>query len=212
MTTMPAHPLAGRFAATLIAAIAWLGLALQLSELLPQNGLLPSLGIMLSFFTITTNLLVAFVFTALALNRRVSPRLVAFAMLSIVLVGVVNAILLWGLLELSGGSALVDRLLHVTTPIATLLFWIVFTPKGHLTRRDPLLWAIYPVLYLAFALIRGLATGRFAYPFLNVTVLGWSRVSLTAVVIAIAFLAAGFAIVWIDSRLGTRTPAAPSRI
>ncbi len=212
MATMPAHPIAGRLAAALIAAVAWTGLLVQFFELLPQNGPVTALSTMLSFFTITTNLLVAFVFSALALGRPVSPRLVAFTMLSIVLVGTVNAALLWGLLELSGGSALVDRLLHVTTPIATLIFWIVFTPKGHLTRRDPLLWAIYPLLYLAYALTRGFSSGRFAYPFLNLSTLGWPRVILNAAVIAAAFLAASFATVWVDGRLAVRTSTAPARI
>ena len=209
---MSAHPIAARLAAALIAVIAWAGLSVQLAELLPRNGLAASLGIMLGFFTITANLLVALAFSALATGRPLSPRVVAFVMISILLVGVVNAVLLWGLLELSGGSALVDRLLHVTTPILTLLFWIFVTPKGHLTRRDPLLWTIYPLLYLAYALTRGLATGRFAYPFLNVAVLGWPRVLLTAVLLAVAFLAASFATVWLDHRLAARTPAATNRI
>ena len=205
---------AGRTLAGGIAALAWVGLIVQFVELHRTNSVLLTLWIMAAFFTITTNLLVAAVFTGLALDRGSlrSDSLVAGTMLSILLVGVVNALLLWGALELSGGSALVDRLLHVLTPALVPLFWIFFAPKGRLRWRDPLLWAIYPLAYLVYGMARGLATGRYAYPFLNVSTLGWPRTALHAFLIAAAFMLCGFAIVWLDHRLGSRAVrSAPAR-
>ena len=201
------RPLA-RLVAAAIAAVAWVGLAVQFTELHRTHTALASLAIMLAFFTITTNLLVALVFSALALNRTPlrSAFLVAGTALSILLVGVINALLLWGLLELSGGSALVDRLLHVLTPTAVPLFWLLATPKGTLRRRDPLLWAIYPLAYLCFSLARGALTGQYPYPFINVAVLGWPRIALNAALIALAFLVAGSLTVSLDHRLAQPRP------
>lgn len=207
MASMPVST-ASRVAAALIAATAWTGLAIQLVLLCRTHTLPAALGVMFAYFTITTNTLVAVVFSALALGRATplrAPSLIAGTALSILLVGVVVVLLLRGLLELSGGSALVDRLLHVATPVAVPLFWLAWTPKGTLRLRDPLLWAVYPLAYLAFALVRGASTGQYSYPFLNVAQLGPARVTSTAVLIALGFILTGYAVVWLDHRLGRRS-------
>jgi hypothetical protein len=205
MPLPPANP-TSRIAAACIAAVASIGLAVQCIVLYHQNAsVLLTLWILLAFFTILTNLLVAFVFTCIAADR--GPRSngsVAGTMLSIVLVGVIYTFLLHGLIELSGGSVVANAILHWIVPTLVPLFWIVFTPKGTLTWRHPLLWAIYPLAYLAYALVRGSITGKFAYPFLNVDVLGWQHTALNATAIAVAFMLCGHAIVWIDHRMAPR--------
>jgi hypothetical protein len=196
--------IAGRVFAACIAATAWLGLLVQVwVSSTEMASVALALWEILAFFTISTNLLVAVVFTCVAIDRTAlrADWILAGTMLSIVLVGVVNALLLWGALELSGGSALVDKLLHVAVPILVPLFWIFFAHKGGLTWRDPLLWAIYPLAYLAYGLIRGAMTGKYAYPFLNALSLGWQRTALNAFLIAVAFMVVGFATVWLDHRL-----------
>jgi hypothetical protein len=201
----------GRIFAASIATAAWIGLIVQFADLHRTNSAVISLWSMFAYFTIITNVLVAVVFSCVALDRTVlrSAWIIAGTMLSILLVGVVNALLLWGALELSGGSVLVDRLLHVVTPVCVLLFWIFFANKGGLTWRDPLLWAIYPLVYLVYGIGRGLATSKYAYPFLNVLTLGWSRTAVNALFIAGAFMACGYAIVWIDRRAGSRSKTIP---
>lgn len=203
---------AGRIFAACIATAAWVGLIVQYADLHRANSAVTSLWIMFGFFTILTNVIVGVVFSSIAIGRGVlrSEWIVGGTMLSILLVGVVNALLLWGQLELSGGSALVDKLLHVVTPACALLFWIFFARKGGLVWRDPLLWAIYPLAYLVYGIGRGLATGKYAYPFLNVLMLGWSRTALNAFYIAVAFMVCGYAMVWIDRRIGLRALVAPA--
>jgi hypothetical protein len=203
--------IAGRTFAACIATVAWIGLIVQFAELYRVHSAVMSLWMMFAFFTITTNVLVAIVFSSIALDRGMlrADWIVAGTTLSILLVGVVNALLLWGLLELSGGSLLVDRLLHVVTPACALLFWIFFARKGGLAWRDPLLWAIYPLAYFAYAIARGVTTGKYAYPFLNVLTLGWSRTALNAFYIAVAFMMCGYAMVWIDRRIGSRGRSMP---
>jgi hypothetical protein len=204
--------IAGRIFAACIATVAWIGLIVQFAELYRAQSAVMSLWMMFAFFTITTNVLVAIVFSCIALDRGMlrADWIVAGTTLSILLVGVVNALLLWGLLELSGGSALVDRLLHVVTPACALLFWIFFARKGGLSWRDPPLWAVYPLAYFAYAIARGVTTGKYAYPFLNVLTLGWSRTALNAFYIAVAFMVCGYAMVWIDRRMGSRGRSVPA--
>jgi hypothetical protein len=192
-----------RIAAASVAVMAWTGLAVQCFVLFRQNSsLLLTLWIVFGFFTITTNLLVAVVFLGIALDWSGfrSGSMVAGTMLSILLVGIVYALLLHGLNELSGGSAVANVLLHMVTPVVVSLYWLLFTRKGSLGWKHPLLWAIYPLAYLAYALVRGAATGKYPYPFLDVPVLGWQRTALNAACIAVGFLLAGFAIVWLDRR------------
>lgn len=196
-----------RTAAVVIALISWAGLLIQFCATLQLEGSLPStLWALLWFFTITTNTLVAIVFTAIAAKAStdIPPSLVAATTLYILLVGVTYGLLLHGLLELSGGSAIANVILHMVTPVLVPIFWLLFTPKGRLTRRDPLLWAIYPLVYLAYALIRGEFTHRYPYPFINISILGWPRTMINAVIIAILFLITSWLFVALDSRLARR--------
>jgi hypothetical protein len=197
----------GRVFAAMIAALAWGGLAVQFFALFAESGsVMGSLGTMLVYFTITTNLIVAVLFTGMAAGLRGfdRPMVVAGTMLAIVLVGVVYHLLLRGLTELSGGSLVANVLLHQVTPVVVPVFWLVFVRKGALRLVDPLLWAIYPLGYLVYALVWGGMHGRYPYPFLNVEEIGWGRVWLNAAVIAAGFMVAGWGVVGLDRSIGQR--------
>lgn len=194
-----------RFGAGLVAATAWVGLAVQLRASVGQTGdLATALWVMLRYFTVLTNLLVAIAFTLVMLGRQLKPFLLGGAVLAILLVGVIYATLLTGLLELSGGALLADFLLHKITPVLVLLWWVLFAAKGQLRWRDPVGWAIYPLAYLPYALVRGQAEGVYAYPFINVAKLGWSAVMVNSVAIAVGFLIAGWVLLAIDRALASR--------
>jgi len=192
-----------RVAAALIALVCWIGLVVQFNAITDQGqSAAGALWIMVRYFTILTNLIVAVVFTGLALGNRAfaSPSLLGGTTVAIILVGVVYFVLLRGLLELSGGAKLADTILHFVTPISVPIFWLLLAPKGGLTRRDPPLWAIYPLAYLVYALIRGSVEGKFAYPFLDYTK-GIGPTAVTVLLILVAFMAGGFALVWADGLL-----------
>jgi len=192
-----------RAAATAIALVCWVGLAVQFNAIMEQDqSASAALWIMLRYFTILTNLIVAVVFTGLALGKSAfaHPSLLGGTTMAIVLVGIVNHLLLRGLLELSGGAKLADTILHYVTPIAVLIFWLLLAPKGELSRRAPPRWAVYPLAYVVYALVRGAAEGKFAYPFLDFTH-GWAQTAVTVLLILLAFLAGGFALVWADGLL-----------
>jgi len=190
-----------RLAAGAVALVAWIGMAVQWrasTDLAGSAGV--AVWIMLRYFTIITNLIVAVVLTGVALGRPGfgAPRLLGGVTLAILLVGVVYALLLRGLLELSGGAQLADTLLHVATPVLVPLFWLAFAPKGGLTFKDPWLWAILPLVYFVYAIVRGTMEGRYAYPFMDVAKLGWAQTVLNAALIALGFVATGFVLVWLD--------------
>jgi hypothetical protein len=194
-----------RLVAAVIALIAWAGLVTQFFAVFAVNGsVVGSLGVLIVYFTITTNLLVAVLFTGIAAGFRPfgEPSVVAGTALAILLVGVVYQLLLRGLQELSGGSAVADALVHLITPVVVPVFWLLFVRKGALRWTDPLMWAIYPLAYLVYALVWGGMHGRYPYPFLNVGALGTGRVGLNVVVIAVGFLVVAWGVVALDRRLG----------
>jgi len=191
-----------RIGAGVIAATAAAGLAIQFRATFGQTGSVgETLWILLRFFTVLTNAGVAVVFAGVALNARVTARRIGGVTLAILLVGVVYALLLHGLLNLSGGALLADMLLHKVVPLLVALWWIACAPKGRLRWRDPLWWTVFQAAYLPYALLRGAMEGRYAYPFINVAKLGIGQVLLNAMTIASGFLIAGYALLWVDRRL-----------
>lgn len=199
-----------RIAAGLIALLIWVGLAVQFSATFEQNAsIVQTLWILVHFFTVLTNFLAALVLTGIALGISASnsPVLLAGTTLSMGFVGLTYALLLRGLLELSGGASLANFLLHYASPVLVLLFWLIFAPKGGLRYGNPLLWVIYPLAYAAYALVRGAFGGKYAYPFIDVAQIGGMQTSINVVFLAVSFLAAGFAMVWLDGMLGRRNLA-----
>lgn len=192
-----------RIAATLIALIAWVGLAVQFDASLEINhNVRATLWAMLRFFTVITNLIVALVFTGIALGvrRAIAPSLLGATTLAILLVGIVYGLLLRGLVELSGGAVLANVLLHQVTPVLVPMYWLAFAPRGRLAPRDPWFWTLLPLAYFLYALTRGAIDGRYPYPFMDVSGIGWARTGLNAVLIAVGFLIGGFALVGFDRR------------
>ena len=198
---------AGRVAAATIALIVWVGLAAQFSAVIERNGsVTETLWVLLRYFTIITNLMAALVLTGIALGKTTfwSPVLLGGLTMSMVFVGLVYVVFLRGLLELSGGAKLAKFLLHYASPVLVLLFWLIFAPKGNQRNSDPLLWVIYPLAYGVYAVARGAADGKYAYPFIDVAQIGWLQAAINILLLALSFLAAGFAMVWLDHRLGQR--------
>ena len=198
-------------AAALVAIICWAGLAIQFSATFAnQHHVVPTLWVLLRFFTVITNVIVAIAMTLEAIGKRLPPFVLGGATISILLVGVVYMTLLRGLVELSGGALLADTLLHKAAPVAMTLWWLLFAPRARLKSGAPLWWASYPLLYFAYAIARGQAGDRYPYPFMDVGKLGWPQTLINAGGIAMAFLLAGFLLVWFDSwrplgsRRGTR--------
>lgn len=201
---------AARLLAAIIAISALTGIGIEFAGNVAR-GMSPAFSawVLLAYFTIITNLLMAILFGAIAcgagnLHR---PRLLAGAALAMLLVGIIFALLLQGLRELTGAAVLADFLLHTVNPLLVPLYWLAFAQKGALRFRDAFVWALYPLGYSLYALVRGGIGGFYPYPFLDVSQNGWPQTLSTGLVIAIAFVAAGLVVVMIDRMMARRSPA-----
>jgi len=76
-----------------------------------------------------------------------------------------------------------------------------------LSWRAPLAWLLYPLLYVAYSLLYGALTGRYLYPFGDVTVLGYGGALANGLVILAGFLGLGLIVVAIDRALAPAKPA-----
>lgn len=195
---------AARLAAAAIALLGWYGLLLQLFVVIitaRATGVPVATAIAnyFSFFTILTNLLVALVLT-FSLRRRPS-NLSVFAgraavqsavAVYIAIVGIVYSLVLRNLWDPEGLQKIADVILHDAIPVLYLLYWLTFVRKGKgegvLNFSTVPAWLAYPLLYLAYSLVRGAITGIYLYPFVDAGKLGYARVALNAVVLLLAFL------------------------
>lgn len=95
--------------------------------------------------------------------------------------------------------------LHQLMPLVAVLDAVIRPFVHRLDWRVPLQWMVYPLLYLAYSLVRGAIVGWYPYDFINPNeVGGYSGVALYCVGITVAFLAVAVGIVAI-SRLSGRT-------
>lgn len=194
-------------AAALVAIVCWAGLALQFWTTYGQgHDVAATLWILGRFFTIITNLLVAMTMTWVAVGRRTSALVLGGLTLALLLVGVIYAVLLQSLYQLHGADHISDVLLHKASPSLMALWWLLFAPRRALRWNAALWWSLYPLAYFGYVLGRGRLDGRYPYPFLDVGRIGWLQTALNAGGIAMAFIIAGLALVWLDSwrPLGSR--------
>lgn len=193
-----------RGAAGLVALVGLAGLAIRFTVSLDATGSAGgALWAMLRFFTIIGNALTVAVMAGVALGVRAlfRPRIIGCATLVMLLIGIVYILLLRGMVEPGSAAAAANIILHYVMPPLTLAFWLLMAPKGGLSWADPVRWAMLPLAYLPYALARAAEDGRYAYPFIDVDRLGWAQVLSNAAAIAIGFLLAGFALVWLDRRM-----------
>ncbi|MFG1380785.1 Pr6Pr family membrane protein [Xanthobacter versatilis] len=199
------------------ALVAWAALALQLGIVVEKmaaagDGFGPALWRFLGYFTVLTNLFVAVVASAYALrpgSAMAGPRVRLAAVVSIVLVGIIYALLLRNVWKPEGWQLIADRLLHQVTPVLFLATWVL-AARGAVGESglgfSDAAWAMAPpVLYLAYALARGEADGWYAYWFLDPAKLGEGRMALNTVLLAAVFLATALIFLGLHRLLARRT-------
>lgn len=196
---------------TIIAAcVAWFALVGQMYLALYgrwQNdaSLLGGLINFLSYFTVTSNLLVAVVLTCAisrtdnALSRYFrQPAVVAGVTVSIAVVGIAYNLLLRDVWNPRGFQWLVNELLHDVMPLLYSIWWWLFVPVGKLRWRHAWLWALYPVVYFAYAMLRGHSIGVYQYPFIDVAKLGYAQVLVNSAGILAGFLGLSVLVIELD--------------
>lgn len=191
-----------------IALCGWAGLVLQTALVFIRVHSWAAAAWRLSaFFTILSNLIVACLFTAIALGVKKlrHPQLIAGAALTMALVGAVFELMLRRELNLSGWRLVCNGLLHDAVPLLTIGAWLFLAEKGRLRARDPWLIALFPILYLGYALVRGAFGGWYPYPFIDPGRIGWGGVTLYVIAISAVFLIVGHLMVMLDGWLASRS-------
>ena len=178
------------------AAIAWFAVLLQLYLIiLNRVESVPETIIrFFSFYTILTNILVAFCFTVLLVkpNSRFGiffsrPGVLTATTIYIFVVGLLYNLILRQIWSPVGLQQLADELLHVVIPLLFILYWYLFAPKGELEWKNAFPWLLYPFVYAVFVLFRGAASGFYPYPFIDANILGFKKVLLNSVGLFIGF-------------------------
>ena len=144
---------------TLLALVGWAALVLQFI-LARSDGNAAGVPMWLnitnffSYFTVLTNLLVAFSLTAAQINPRsatgafFSRSTVQTAIAGYMLVvGCIYNLILAKLWNPQGAHWVADFSLHTLLPLLYLLYWILFVPKGALWLSAPFAWLLYPLVY-----------------------------------------------------------------
>ncbi len=147
-----------------------------------------------SYFTILTNILVAFCFTSLLLKPKSRPGwffsqpvVLTSVTAYIAFVCIAYNILLRHLWNPEGLQLIVDELLHVFIPLISVLYWLIFVPKAGLQWKSILPWTIYPIVYILCVTIRGALSGFYPYPFIDVSGLGYFKVVRNDTGLIVAF-------------------------
>jgi hypothetical protein len=158
-----------------------------------------------SYFTILTNTLVATVLTCAVAEREsaarrwfLQPWVSSGIAVSIAVVGLAYSILLRHLWHPEGWQFVADELLHDVMPLLFLGYWWCCVPKGTLRLWHLPLWLTYPLVYFIYALLRGHLLGAYAYPFIDVAVLGYPQVLANAGGILVGFVLVGLLVIGLD--------------
>jgi hypothetical protein len=107
----------------------------------------------------------------------------------------------------------IDAVLHRIFPVILLLDWLIDPPDTRLRFRDGVLWAIYPVAWLIFTLVRGAADGWYPYPFLDPANGGYGMVAVYVVGITIGFFVLAAIYIWLGNWRAERgTPPDPTEL
>ena len=208
-----------RSAASVVAAVCWIGLILQLVTSLLRSqregtSALHGLWQLAGYFTITTNTIVAVVFTILARARQgtgiqwaSTPGVLAATTIHILFVGIAYSVLLRGTWHPQGLDFVADEIVHDVVPLLVLLFWWRFAPKGRLRYAQLPNWLAYPAAYLAYALTRGAIEGWYPYYFIDVKAMGYPATLRVAGAIMAVMIVMCAGLIALDRRLDTARTA-----
>lgn len=189
-----------RIAAAIVAIVAALSLFAQwqVSSTL-MTGAKPAQVAwrMLGYFTVLGNLAALFIMLSVVYSGKIRARRAAAIVVVMATVGIGYHGLLADLWQPKGLAWWADQGLHTAVPLLVIAWWAAFAPKDGLKWYDAVRWLIWPILYTDYALVRGLASGFYPYPFLDISVLGIAQVILNVAALAGGFMAPGLLIIGI---------------
>ncbi|TKR33858.1 hypothetical protein FCE95_06195 [Luteimonas gilva] len=188
--------------------------ALVLQYVILMRGASPAIGPALatlrffSYFTILSNLLVAFATASACVHGGGSPA--AFFRRPAVQGGIALYIGVTGLIYFSilrhlwqpqGAQWWADTGLHYASPVLYVAWWVFGLRHSGLRWRTVMAWLGFPAAYLLWVLLRGAWVHEYPYPFIDVGQLGWAATVRNAAGVLVLFLGLGALLVAADRGL-----------
>lgn len=178
----------------------------QATDLWAKGTLVPSN--FLSYFTIQSNLIAVAVFLIGVARWRTTPSFTwqlvrGAAVVQMTVTFVVFALLLADT-DVDTAIPWVDFVVHTIMPIAVIADWLIDPPTHRISFGQSLRWLTYPLVWTAYTMIRGAATGWYPYPFLDPASGGYGQVAITIVAILVFGAALCAVISWVGNLLGRR--------
>ncbi|MFY0731584.1 Pr6Pr family membrane protein [Pseudomonas sp. NFX15] len=192
------------------ALLGWAGLSIQMYLIFQSRwalgaSLIGGLVSFFSYFTVLSNTLVATVLTCAWTSRDsaarrwfLQPGVSSAIAVNIVVVSLAYNLLLRHLWHPEGWQWLADELLHDIVPLLFLGYWWCCVPKGTLRLWHIALWAMYPLLYFGYVLLRGHMLAVYPYPFVDVTRLGYPQVFINASGLLAGFVVIALVVIGLD--------------
>ncbi len=197
------------YAATALCVLVGVVVQLAVSAASPEffggSALGRSLNVF-AFFTIQSNLIVGVTSLLLVIDPRRTSRFFAVARLTglvaITVTFLVFHVALSRLLDLDSWTQVANQLQHTVVPALTVVGWFAFGPRGLTSARVTRLTVVFPLAWMLFTAVRGpLASDWYPYPFVDVAVLGYPRVAVNALWVALLFVALAAGATAVDRRL-----------
>lgn len=105
--------------------------------------------------------------------------------------------------------AWVDFTLHKVTPVLLFVDWLLDPPLW-ITPRAALAWLAYPLVWLAYTMLRGPIAGWYPYPFLDPAHGGYGQIAVTVLVVLAASAVLCLAVAWLGNRRGNAESLVPT--
>ena len=197
------------------ALIAWVVLSLRFVDMLiigEYSSIAETLFVYFGYFTVWANILIALALTAPLLNpdRKLAnffkrPAVRAALASYILMVSVVYHMLIVPYWNPQGFTWLTATGLNTVMPILYIVDWLFFAEKRPIFYKHLPYWLIFPAVYGVTSIIRGLLTGVYPYPFLNVTDLGIGNVLINMFGLVAVFAVVGPIFIAVAHLISNRT-------
>lgn len=167
-----------------------------------------------SYFTNLSNIFAAVVLIVESVltwrGKDLGPAWVLLRCISVVCMALVGIVFTLLLRDVDLGALLpwINTWLHYVMPIVIVADWLITPPRHAIALKRIAVAVVFPLVYLAYSLIRGAAINWYAYPFLNPADGGYSGVLLTCLMIAVGFVAMTLLIMVVGNKLRRTAPVA----
>lgn len=159
-----------------------------------------------SYFTILSNIFVAIVSGRTVFSKqKVSENIKSSVLLYILITGSIYFAVLRNVWTPQGWKYAGDILLHYSTPILYLLFWIFSSGKSLLKKDFFIKVTIFPFIYLFYTFLKGIISGHYPYPFMEVDKIGYFAAVWNSIIILIIMLILSLPVFFINNSIFKKT-------